>query len=326
MKKLIFLEMAVLSVLLVVAVMVSARMDKPTPQNNITASSNVTVNSDTTETEAEQAGPTWNTYPEDRELTAKQYFVYDCKAESYLLNSGTADDRIYPASITKLFTAYVVMYYLHPDAYYVVGDAIDLIAPGSSVADLKKGDRLTARQLLEGMLLTSGNDAAYVLACETGRIITGNSGLDEASAVKAFVEEMNRRAKALGMPNTHFTNPDGIHDPEHYTTVKDLVTLAALCMTDNTIMRNAIAPEADIMLHGETVLWKNTNELINPNSPYYCPHALGLKTGQTPDAGSCLLSVFRKDGQFLIIGVFGSTSHTDRFDDALQLFNKFALG
>ena len=127
------------------------------------------------------------------------------------------------------------------------------------------------------------------------------------------------------MPNTHFVNPDGIHDPQHYTTVKDLVTLASLCMTDNTIMRNAAVPEADIVLHEETVVWKNTNELINPASPYYCPYALGLKTGQTSAAGSCLLSVFRKDGQFLIIGVFGSTSHTDRFDDTLQLFNQIVL-
>lgn len=329
MKKLIFLEMIVLSALLVIAVLISARMDRPTfSQGNLAASSNATDTTDTTnttETEIIETGPTWATFPEDRVLTAEQYFVYDCKAESYVINTGSEDDRIYPASITKLFTAYVAMYYLHPDAYCVVGDAIDMIAPDSSVANLKKGDRLTARQLIEGMLLTSGNDAAYVLACEAGRVITGRSDLDEAAAVAAFMAEMNRRAKALGMPNTHFVNPDGIHDPQHYTTVKDLVTLASLCMTDNTIMRNAVVPEADIILHEETVIWKNTNALINPESPYYCPYALGLKTGQTSAAGSCLLSVFRKDGQFLIIGVFGSTSHTDRFEDTLQLFNEIVL-
>jgi len=326
MKKLIFLEMAVLSVLLVVAVLISAKRDQPTfSQGNISASSNATDTTESAQTETVEASPTWNTYPEGRELTARQYFVYDCKAKTYLVNSGAEDDRIYPASITKLFTAYVAMYYLHPDAYYVVGDAIDMIAAGSSVANLQKGDRLTARQLLEGMLLTSGNDAAYVLACEAGRVIAGHSTLDDASAVEAFVEEMNRRAKTLGMSNTHFVNPDGIHDPEHYTTVKDLTTLAALCMADNTIMRNAVVPEADIRLHEETVTWKNTNALINPESDYYCPYALGLKTGQTAEAGSCLLSVFRKDGQLLIIGVFGSASHTDRFDDTLQLFNQVVL-
>lgn len=326
MKKLIFLEMAVLSILLVIAVMVSAKREQPTfSQDNISANSNAANTTETTQTETAETGPTWNTYPEDRQITAQQYFVYDCKERTFLLNSGSEDDRIYPASITKLFTAYVAMYYIHPDAIIEVGDAIDLVTPGSSLANLQKGDRLTARQLLEGMLLTSGNDAAYVLAYETGRIITGHTKTDIAANVHAFVDEMNRRAKALGMPNTHFVNPDGIHDPDHYTTVKDLTTLAALCMSDNTIMRNAIAPQADIILHEETVVWKNTNALIDPESPYYCPYAIGLKTGQTPDAGSCLLSAFRKDGQFLVIGVFDSAGHTERFDDTLQLFNQFVL-
>lgn len=326
MKKLIFLEMAVLSALLVVAVLISARLDQPTfSQNNISASSNATDMTEATQTEATQTGPTWNTYPEDRRITAKQYFVYDCKTRTYLINSGAEEDRVYPASITKLFTAYVVMQYLHPDAYYTVGDGLDLVVPGSSVAKLQKGDILTARQLLEGMLLSSGNDAAYTLACEAGRVITGRQDLDAVSAVQAFVDEMNKRAKALGMPNTHFVNPDGIHDPDHYSTIKDLTTLATICLENKTIMRNAIAPEADITLHGQTVAWKNTNALIDPASDYYCPYAIGLKTGQTPNAGSCLLSAFRKDGQFLVIGVFGCPEETDRFDDTLQLFNQVVL-
>lgn len=326
MKKLIILEMAVLSALLAIAVLISTKPDKPAfSQDHLSSSSNATDIVDTHQTEAVQTGPTWNTYPEDRQITAQQYFVYDYQDRAYLLNSGSADDRVYPASITKLFTAYVVMYYLHPDGYCTVGDEIDLVVPGSSLANLQKGDRLTARQLIEGLLLSSGNDAAYVLACEAGRIITGKPELDAASAVQAFVQEMNRRAKALGMPNTHFVNPDGVHDPDHYSTIQDLTTLATLCISDNTIMRNAIVPEADITLHGETVVWKNTNALIDPESPYYCPYAIGLKTGQTPDAGSCLLSVFKKDGRFLIIGVFGSPEHTDRFDDTLQLFNQFVL-
>ena len=330
MKKLIVLEMAVLSVLLVIAVMLSTKPNKPTLSQNqlstTTSSSDTTTNAaDTHQTEAAQNGPTWNTYPEDRQITAQQYFVYDYQDRAYLLNSGSADDRVYPASFTKLFTAYVIMYYLQPDNYCTVGDEIDLVAPGSSLAQLQKGDRLTARQLIEGMLLSGGNDAAYVLACNSGRIITGKPQLDAASAVQAFVQEMNRRAKTLGMPNTHFVNPDGIHDPDQYSTIKDLTTLTTLCMSNNTIMRNVIVPEADITLHGETVVWKNTNALIDPESPYYCPYAIGLNTDQTPEAGKNLLSIFKKDGRFLIIGVFGSRSHADCFDDALQLFNQFVL-
>ena len=70
------------------------------------------------------------------------------------------------------------------------------------------------------------------------------------------------------------------------------------------------------------VKWENTNKIINPDSEYYCPYAIGLKTGQTPSAGSCLLSAFRMNGQEWIIGVFGCPEETDRFDDTIQLFNQ----
>ena len=242
-----------------------------------------------------------------------------------MANSGAENDWVYPAGITKLFTAYVAMQYLHAEAVFNVGDAIDLIPPGSPVADLQKGDKLTARRLLEGMLITGGNDATYMLACEAGRIIKGNSALDAASAVQAFVDEMNRRAKTLGMANTHFVNPDGAHDPQHYTTVKDLITLATKCLIDNTIMHSTITAQTEFLLRGRTVVWKNPNELINPKSSYYCPYAKGLVAGQATEAGSYTLSIFHKNGQYLVIGVFGSSSPTDCFDDTLQLFNQIVL-
>ena len=312
--------------MLVVSVLVSAGIIKPasTPDDDY-ISVNSTDYTGTLPTIATEPQPTWNTYPEDRQLTAKQYFVYDCKARTFLTISGAEDERIYPASITKLFTAYVAMKYVFPEVTYVAGDELDLVAYGSSVAKIQKGDHLTARQLVEGMLLPSGNDASYVLACAAGRVIANDSGMSASAAVQVFMEEMNRQAKALGMKNTHFVNPDGIHDTNHYTSFKDLTILGGLCLENTTIMRNASVAQAEISLHGETITWKNTNEIINPESPYYCPYATGLKTGQTPDAGSCLLSSFYKDGQFLLIGVFGCPEEFDRFDDTLQLFNQTVL-
>lgn len=327
MKKLMYIEMAVLAVLIVVAIIVCATLAKPafSPDSLQNTGNNTTDAGSDAPEESTGPAPTWATYPADRQLLAKQYFVYDCTNDCFLICSGTPSERIYPASITKLFTAYVAMQYVTPETKITAGDALDLVAWGSSVAKIEKGDVLTAEQLVEAMLLPSGNDAAYILACEAGRIIKGNGHLSASAAVQAFMAQMNTQAKALGMTDTNFVNPDGIHDSNHYTTIGDLIVLGKLAMGNDTVMKYATTPNAQVTLHGETVEWKNTNALVNPATPYYCPYAVGLKTGQTPSAGSCLLSAFRKDGQELIIGVFGCPEEEDRFDDTLQLFNQIVL-
>ena len=328
MKKILCIEIGVLAVLAVIAVIVSITLNMPAfspdslQQPVTTAPTQATPAPTPPPTEP---APTWKTYPEDRQLLARQYFVYDCKAGSFLTISGKMDERIYPASITKLFTAYVAMQYVDPQKEITAGDVLDLVAWGSSVAKIKKGDTLTAGQLVEAMLLPSGNDAAYMLACEAGRVMKGNPNLSPSAAVQAFMTQMNAQAKAVGMTNTHFVNPDGIHDSQHYTTFADLAILGKLSMENETIMKHAITPNRDVQLHGETITWKNTNALVNPTTEYYCPYAVGLKTGQTPSAGSCLLSAFRKGDTELIIGVFGCPEEEDRFDDTLQLFNQIVL-
>ncbi len=325
MKKLIYLVSAALAVLVVITIINCATTTKPTfsPEDMQTSAPTETTGEPTTETT--EPAPTWNTYPADRQLLARQYFVYDCNTDAFLVISGQKTERIYPASITKLFTAYVAMQYVEPETQITAGDALDMVAWGSSVAKIKKGDVLTAAQLVEAMLLPSGNDAAYLLACEAGRVIQGNPNLSAAAAAEAFMSQMNSQAQAVGMTGTNFVNPDGIHDSNHYTTFADLAILGKLSMSDKTIMQHAITPLKQIELHGEIIQWKNTNALVNPATPYYCPYAIGLKTGQTPSAGSCLLSAFRKDGQELLIGVFGCPEEKDRFDDTLQLFNQIVL-
>ena len=269
--------------------------------------------------------PDWPTYPASRTLLAKQYFVYDCNSESFLTSSGTQNERVYPASITKLFTAYVALQYLQPGAQITAGNELDLVAWGSSVAKIEKGDVLTVMQLVEAMLLPSGNDAAYLLAAAAGRAMEQNPELDAMSAVEEFMKKMNALAADLGMTGTHFVNPDGIHDDNHYMTFGDLALLGKLSMENATIMQYAVVPKEQVTLHGETIAWKNTNALVDPATPYYCRYAVGLKTGQTPTAGSCLLSAFLYEDRELIIGVFGCPEEEDRFDDTLQLFNEVVL-
>jgi len=189
------------------------------------------------------------------------------------------------------------------------------------------------------MLLPSGNDAAYVLAVNAGRVICGDPNAGVYYAVEAFMSKMNENAKNAGMAFTHFANPDGIHADDHYMSFTDLALLGKMSLENPTILEMAqVAHDQVEFVHtaqrvgteedpdkpglGE---WKNTNALIDPESEYYCPYAIGLKTGQTPYAGSCLLSAFDYKGQKLIIGVFGCPETEDRFPDTLQLFNQ-AIG
>lgn len=347
MKKILIIEILVLVVLLVVSIVVCASIagnkapEVPDdPQIDVVDPDNTTEDQppEQTTTEPTEPEPTWMTVPAGRQLLAQQYFVYDVQADTFVTSSATPDERVYPASVTKLFTAYVALQYVEPDRQITAGDALDQVAWGSSVAKIGKGDTLTAEQLVEAMLLPSGNDAAYVLAAEVGRIIDNDPSENAVAAVMTFMREMNRQAQEVGMTGANFVNPDGIHSDDHYMSYADLCLLGKLALQNETIMKYANVAkdvvslpsqlEASSVTVGDSDLepgqveWKNTNKLIHEGNDYYCPYAIGLKTGQTPTAGSCLLSAFEKDGKQWIIGVFGCPEEDDRFDDTIQLFNQ----
>ena len=266
------------------------------------------------------------TFEEGRQMKAQQYFVYDVDADEFVTISGELTETIYPASVTKLFTAYVAMQYLEPTAVITAGDALDLVAAGSSVAEIQRGDQVKVETLVEAMLLPSGNDAACILAVEVGRDLANDPTLSARAAADLFVEEMNRQAQELGMTGSNFANPDGIHRDNHYTTFADLAILGKLSLQNDTILKYAkVARETVTFENGTQKQWKNTNATIDASSEYYCTYAIGLKTGQTPRAGSCLLSAFECGGRTLVIGVFGCPETEDRFADTLQLFNE-AMG
>ncbi len=148
------------------------------------------------------------------------------------------------------------------------------------------------------------------------------SSVSAENAVKRFMKEMNRQTKLLGMENTQFDNPAGIHSQEHYTTCQDLAILVTAALEDPVIRRQSATREASFQLGGETVTWKNANELLHPESSYYCQACLGLKTGETADTGSYLVAAFEYLGQTLVIGVLDCADAQERFPDALQLLNK----
>ena len=267
------------------------------------------------------------TEPEDpiiSNLSASHGFVYDTATGEYLYTFGDQQEKIKMASVTKLFSAYVALQHMDPDAEITAGEEVKWIDPQSSRAWIYQGQTLTVTTCVQGIIIPSGNDAAYILAVATGRKLLGDSNADWRSAFDAFVAEMNAQAKALGLTGTHFANPDGIDDPEHYSTCADLLTIAKLAMSNSIISRAAAT--VSMTAHyasGETSLWSNSNRLLHSSSPYYCPTAIGLKTGHTSEAGWCLMSAFEHGSGTLIIGVFGSDTMNLRDEDTLKLYEEF---
>lgn len=257
-----------------------------------------------------------------REISAEKYFAYDIREDVYLEKRGDSAEKLYPASITKLLTSYVVLQHMDPNETVTVGDALNLVQEDSSIAELAEGDQLTVGQLIAGMMLPSGNDAAQVVAVATGRKLAG-SNLPYGGAVEVFVEEMNRQAELLGMENSHFANPDGFHHDDHYTTMDDLVKLCKTVLADPVLLSYVGMDAASVEVAGRTLEWKNTNLLLNAEEALYQPNAMGMKTGYTGAAGNCLISAFFMEDRVFLIGVFGCPAFTeDRYLDTIELYNR----
>lgn len=191
--------------------------------------------------------------------------------------------KMYPASTTKILTAYIALKYGDLDAVFTVSENAANQASDSSVCHLKAGDRLTLRQLLYGLIMQSGNDAAIVIA-------EGISG-----DVDSFADLMNQEANALGAFDSHFVNPNGLHDKDHYTTVYDLYLLFSAAIKDDGFRELIHTTEytADYLdAAGMPVqqVWNSTNKyLLGTEKVPGGVTVFGGKTGTTNDAGYCLV-------------------------------------
>ena len=276
-----------------------------------------TLPEETTEPEPVWAEPEF-------QISSSHIFVYDSATDKIIFSKGGLQDRIAPASLTKLYSAYVALQYLDPETVLTVGEEVTMIDPESSVAHIYQGQQITAEMCVEGMLLQSGNDAAYILAVAAGRAISQNPGLSPTAAIGIFAGKMNEIALEKGLENTHFSNPDGIDTPGHYTSLEDLAKISLLALEEPLIRRYAAMATDNVTYHsGETASWKNTNELLHEQSQFYCEDAFGLKTGSTQNAGKCLISAFHHDHGYLIIGVLGGTDDKQRYVDTLHLYQHF---
>ena len=252
---------------------------------------------------------------------ARFAIVYHTGTGQVLYAHAVGNGKLFPASITKLFTAYVALQYLDPDTVVTAGSELKLVEPGSSLAWIARGHQIKVKMLIEGMLLPSGNDAAMVLSCAAGRVIAQDPQMAAADAVQVFVDEMNRQAELLGFEMSHFISPDGWHTGSHYTCLNDLARIASLALQNETIRRYMKIGYHETNFHsGQAIAWENTNLLVLPGSGFYRSDALGMKTGYTRPAGYSLMSAFSFEEGDIVIGLFGYVDKTMRFDDAIDLY------
>lgn len=252
----------------------------------------------------------------DLDLGADQAFVYDCNRGEIVYLKGEAE-VVYPASTTKLLTILCALEVLTPEEIITPGEELSLVEPGSSLAYIKENHRLSVQMLVEGMLLPSGNDAAYVLAAAAGnRMSDGEATGKEAVAV--FMENMNEYAKALGLKGSYFTVPDGLAGKEHYSTLEDMLLIARAAAQHPLISRYAsMAKDHVTYQSGHTNTWVNTNVMLDPASPYYRPSVTGLKTGSL-DRNFCVIVTAEGGGERYLVGIFGAHDKNARFADAAR--------
>ncbi|MDO4493355.1 MAG: D-alanyl-D-alanine carboxypeptidase [Clostridia bacterium] len=262
-------------------------------------------------------------------LTTPRYIVIDAgdTGASQPIAEKGADEQLYPASTTKILTAIVALENGDPDMEITVGDEILGLyelkrgyTAQSSLMGLVQGETVTLNDLLHGLMLISGNEAADAIAVAIGGSIEG------------FVKMMNDKAAELGMKNSHFMNPNGVNHEKHYSTARDMAKLTAYAIQNPKFAalwstKNYIAPANSV--RSTDIVMVNTNFLLTSEGhpeydEYVYPYCTGGKTGLTTKAGSCLVTAAEKDGASTIVCLYGDgidgKEKYERFSNAKAIF------
>ena len=242
-----------------------------------------------------------------------------------VLYGMNADDRLAPASTTKVMTALLAIEMADMNEQVTVGQEVLLANPGESLAGLRFGQQLSWKDLLEAMMLPSGNDAARTVAVQLGRQVRADASLDAEEAIRVFVQCMNDRAEQLGLRNTHFMNPHGLHDANHYSSAHDLAVIAKEAMKSKLFRAIVGQSTADVKLVSENMekimkSYTNRNRLLQQESEYYYEGSTGIKTGFTDQAGYCLVSAAERNDHRMITVVLHSGSNSV-WTDARELLD-----
>lgn len=240
-----------------------------------------------------------------------------------LINSNTgkilyeknSHKRMYPASTTKILTAYIALNKLDLETELTASKTAVDIASDSSKMGLYEGEILTVKDLLYALLVQSANDAANVLAEAV------------SNSIPEFVELMNQTAQSLGMSNSNFANPHGYHDENHYTTAYDMSLIAQKAMENPTFAEIVSTKSITIPptnKYDKERIFSTRNSLINPksSSSLQYRYANGIKTGHTSASGQCLVGSAKKNGMDLITVVFHAPENIPNrvYTDTKNLF------
>ncbi len=239
----------------------------------------------------------------DISIAAKAYMLSDYQS-GQVLASKNAHERVEPASLTKLMTAYIVFSALKQNRV-----RLDQVVPVSNRAWRMIGSRMfiepnkdvTVDELIRGMIVQSGNDACIALA----EIVAGSE--------EAFAQLMNQEAQRLGMKDTHFMNTTGLPHPDHYTSVHDLTLLAAAIIRD--------FPEFYPLYSLKEYTYNNITQPNRNRLLWLDPHVDGMKTGWTKTAGYCLITSAKRDKRRLISVIMGTKSAGERSKESQRLLN-----
>jgi len=241
-----------------------------------------------------------------------------------VIYAAGSSESIYPASTLKMLTALTVLDAASPGDQVQIGTEIYIPPLDASRAGLEYGMTLTVRELLEGLLLPSGADAAYALGVYCGRQLAGDSQLSAEQAVARFIEEMNRKASALGASDTTVKNVVGLDDKGQKTTAEDILRIAKAFLDQPVLAEICSLPTDRITsAEGKSVSLSNTNKMLHLDSGYYNGDIAGVKTGTTSRAGNCLVSVFTIQGERYLCVVMHS-SYYGKFTDTQMLYDMCA--
>lgn len=249
--------------------------------------------------------------------------VFDV-SENEMIFSNRINDRCYPASITKLITALVAVKNMSLNSTIVVGDELNMVEPLSSRCGIERGEKFRLGDLLYGLLLPSGGDAAYTIAVNCARKVSGNSSMGYVAAKNYFVGMMNDYMKSIGATGTHCVNPHGYPVSGHYSTVHDLLLVAKKVLKDPTLSKiTSTQGHYVTALTGKGRYWTTTNGLITPWSASYCKYSHGMKTGTVNDNYTGIISAATNDKHTVITIVIGCESYAARYNATHKLYNYY---
>lgn len=245
-------------------------------------------------------------------ITSTSAIVMDAES-GQIIYEKNSHARQYPASITKILTAYLAIKNGDLNSTVTMSDAaVWNIDRNSSHIALDVGEQISLSNALYAVMLVSANEAAYAIA----EHISGS--------LPNFVQLMNDTASSLGCSDTHFTNANGLHDPEHYTTAYDMALITKETLTSNTFREYASETYHEIPptnMNSETRYLTQGNRMMLSDSEYYYSACKGGKTGYTDDAGGTLVVWAEKNDMQLICVTMGAPDNATNYKDSISLFD-----